>query len=423
MLQACYQRIVRRWPNAVVHVVCYRPEALEELCPGAIPLGPPFRDAPVVRHMNRRVRLGSEQILKTFLPLVPLSPPSRQSDDETPSLRAAVAAADGVIASGGGYLCDKFWWHGLGVLAALRAAQRWRIPTAAVGQGIGPLRRGPLRSIMGRIMRDLDVLTLRETRTGGPLLAEMGLIDPEVIPSPDRPSVTSSTGRLIELTGDDALSLGLAITPKPESERTSLGFNVRVGADSELSDTHGLGEAAVAAAAGHGVGIITLPVSNYAVQDDHSHSTELLAQVAADAGVLVVSERIELPVALAEAASRCAVVVSGSYHGALFALAQGCPVVMVVANDYYVQKSSGLAELYPGLLRVVRGNEPDQGERLRRAIEEAWRTPASARAEGRQASERYHRLAEDAFEVFAGKVDAHMARPHTAVAGGARTAG
>jgi colanic acid/amylovoran biosynthesis protein len=42
------------------------------------------------------------------------------------------------------------------------------------------------------------------------------------------------------------------------------------------------------------------------------------------------------------------VVVTGSYHAAVFALAQGIPVVALVSSTYYEQKFAGLSELFAG---------------------------------------------------------------------------
>ena len=44
-----------------------------------------------------------------------------------------------------------------------------------------------------------------------------------------------------------------------------------------------------------------------------------------------------------ERVGECRVVVTGSYHGAVFALAQGIPVVALVKSPYYVNKMAGLA--------------------------------------------------------------------------------
>src|SRR5262249_52859406 len=51
--------------------------------------------------------------------------------------------------------------------------------------------------------------------------------------------------------------------------------------------------------------------------------------------------------------SECRVVLTGSYHAAVFALSQGIPAVCVVASEYYRQKFNGLAALFNSGCMVV----------------------------------------------------------------------
>ena len=51
---------------------------------------------------------------------------------------------------------------------------------------------------------------------------------------------------------------------------------------------------------------------------------------------------LETPQLVIDRVGECKVVVTGSYHGAVFALAQGIPVVALVKSPYYVNKMAGL---------------------------------------------------------------------------------
>lgn len=410
MLQACYGRVRGRWPDADIYVICYRPEVLEQYCPGAIPVGPPLRHARGMDRLPRKLRLASEQGFKTLLPLVPLRRVRGKVTDSAMTLRAAVSHADAVVGAGGGYLCDKFWWHALGVLASIRAAQRLGLPTAMFGQGIGPLRPSPIRDFMKHVISDLDVLTLREARTGGPLLAAMDIVEPSGMPTDDHPAVVSRFGNRIELTGDDAAVLALEASPRRDPENPVIGFNVRVGPDSELTNTSGIADAVLDWARRQDATVVVLPVSQYSTAEDFTDTVALLEAASKGSGQRIVAERMTDPRVLAHTAATCSVVVTGSYHGAVFALSQGCPVVMLVANDYYAQKSSGLAEIYPGLVLVVRTNRPDQQERLSEAVAAAWSINEETRAGGRRRTEEYRQAADRAFEEFADLVDQHMER-------------
>jgi polysaccharide pyruvyl transferase WcaK-like protein len=76
---------------------------------------------------------------------------------------------------------------------------------------------------------------------------------------------------------------------------------------------------------------------------------------------------------------RCRLVVTGSYHAAVFALAQGIPAVTLSNSRYYDGKFTGLAEMFGVGCRVVRLGEVDALQRLRGALDELWETGAGLR--------------------------------------------
>lgn len=67
-------------------------------------------------------------------------------------------------------------------------------------------------------------------------------------------------------------------------------------------------------------------------------------------------------------------VITGSYHAAVFALAQGIPAVCIEKSAYYSQKFCGLREQFGEGCAVVEAAESDFGFRLEHAIEHAWRS-------------------------------------------------
>jgi colanic acid/amylovoran biosynthesis protein len=110
--------------------------------------------------------------------------------------------------------------------------------------------------------------------------------------------------------------------------------------------------------------------------------------------------------AIAQAGS-CRIVVAGSYHAAVFALAQGVPVVGVSASPYYEAKLGGLAELFPGGCRVVSAGDVDFGAQLAAAVDEAWETAEALSPELVAAAERQITAAGDAYARFAERVFRH----------------
>jgi colanic acid/amylovoran biosynthesis protein len=69
---------------------------------------------------------------------------------------------------------------------------------------------------------------------------------------------------------------------------------------------------------------------------------------------------------------RCRVVITTSYHGGVFALAQGIPVVAWLKSKYFAAKLFGLANQFGVGCEVVTLDEGDVETRLKAAILSAW---------------------------------------------------
>jgi colanic acid/amylovoran biosynthesis protein len=369
MLQACVARLRAQWPDAEIMVVAHDPERLAAYCPGAIAIGRTLADLPSLRFLPQRQRLAAEQAWKMAAPYSAgrLAHPSRRWPPRTAI--GAVLAADLVVASGGGYLTDAFWWHGCGVLSLLALAQRLGKPTAMFGQGIGPMRRRVLRAQARAVLPGLRVLGLREDRVGPGLALSFGV-------SPD----------VLAVTGDDALELIEA--PGALAGSAALGLNVRIsgyaGVDQDAAAA--VGQVVLEAAAALEAPIIALPVSRYAAHSDAAAVEVMLRPGHNTAGL--VTQDIEAPRALASAAASCRAVVTGSYHAAVFGLAQGVPAVCLTKSSYYDAKFSGLQALFPSCCFVVSLDRPDYPGDLRASIHRAWDLPAPARAAAQDAAER-----------------------------------
>jgi hypothetical protein len=371
-----------------------------------VPVGPTFAERPAFAHLRKRVRLGGEQAYKALNPLVPLRPVRDDSGRPSATLRRALARADAVVAAGGGYLCDPFWWHGLGVLTTLHAAQRRGLPTAMFGQGIGPVSNPALRRFAGRVMRRLDVLTLREGVYGGPFLRDVGVLPAG---TPDLTVGRTDARAGVWLTGDDALVAQVTATDVRSEDRPYLGVNVRISNYSGVGDDIGpqFAEAMWTAAAERATGLLALPVSNFAEDADLpaieralSHSPRL--------GVPFVGERLTAPDDLIRATARCRAVVTGSYHAAVFALAQGVPVVGLSASDYYDVKFNGLRNLYPQLIETVRLDADGLTGRIRQAVARAWEIAEDRRRAARSQTLALVQAADEAFDAFAERVGGHI---------------
>ncbi|MGH3067197.1 MAG: polysaccharide pyruvyl transferase family protein [Streptosporangiaceae bacterium] len=413
MLQSCVTRLRGQWPAAEIMVIATAPERLAAYCPGTIAISRTFADLPGFRLVPRKARLALEQAWKIAGPYL-----ARQHGRPLPgrprTAVQAVRAADLVVASGGGYVTDTWWWHASGVLSLLSLAQRLGKPTAMFGQGIGPMKRRLLRAQSRAVLPRLTLLSLREERTGGPLASSLG-----VAPT------------ALKLTGDDALeqgshrgalaSPGALVSPgalgADSAAGHALGVNLRVSGYAGVDQATAASVASVvrAVAAELRADLVGLPVSRYATADDAGALRELWpaqprpgqprAGESPGAGLAV--DDITTPEGLVTAVAQCRAVITGSYHAALFSLAAGVPAVCLTKSPYYDAKFGGLAALFPGACRTVSLGGPQAAARLRVAVQEAWQLPPAARAAAAATAAGLRDAGRQAYAQFRLAVESH----------------
>jgi colanic acid/amylovoran biosynthesis protein len=380
MLQACVARLRLQWPDAEIMVIAHQPRQLALYCPGTIAIGRTFADARILSFTPRRARLAAEQAWKMAAPHFSARLRRGRPADRPRTAVQAVRAADLVVASGGGYLTDTWWWHAAGVLSLLSLAQRLGKPTAMFGQGIGPISQRKLRTQARSVLPNLAVLGLREDRMGRPLALSLGAVPGTV-----------------RLTGDDALELTSSIG---QVGGYALGLNVRVSGYARVDQAAAgaVGELVLDAAAAVNAPVVGLPVSRYAADAD----AEALRVLASRRGVQaeVALDDLASPESLGSAVACCRAVVTGSYHAAVFGLALGVPVVCLTNSAYYDGKFGGLKALFPDACSVVSLDAPDLATRLRAAILAAWHMPDPLRAAARATAGRLRDAGRDAYAQF-----------------------
>lgn len=305
MLQSCVLRLQMQWPNAEILVVTHNPRRLARYCPAAIPVRV-AADLPLFRLLSRRPRIASEQTWKIVAPYFSLR--SRRPDTLTGQPRTviqAVHAADLIVGSGGAYITDTWWCHAAGVLSLFSLAQRLGKPTAMFGQGIGPMQLAPLRAQARTVLPKLAVLGLREGTTGRDLALSLAIAQDS-----------------IRVTGDDALEL---IGDADVAQGNALGISIRVSnyAGIDLAAAAAIGNVLLNMAAYLDAPIVGLPVSEHAADADVLRAVLQDEQRQTDIAV----DDISSPEALISGAAKCRAIVTGSYHAAVFGLAQGVPTV------------------------------------------------------------------------------------------------
>ena len=380
-LKSCVSRLQLQWPDAEIMVITHAPGRLAIYCPGTIPIGPTFANRPSFRFVPRKPRLIFEQAWKMGAPYFSgrFGAP-RIARGRPRTAIQALHAADLFVASGGGYVTDTWWWHAVGVLSLMSLAQRLGKPTAMFGQGVGPIGQRRLRVQAKAVMPRLAVLSLREDRIGRDLTLELGI----------PPSV-------VTMTGDDALELTRGSSV---ADGKALGANLRV---SGYAGVDSIAAAAVTdlmleAADTLDAPIVALPVSRYPVDADVVALRALLRGKQSSTDVVL--DDLETPEALISAAANCRAIVTGSYHAAVFGLAQGVPAVCLTKSVYYDAKFWGLQALFPEACFVVSLDAPDYAARLRTTILQAWELPAPARAAAMEAAARLGDAGREAYAQF-----------------------
>jgi colanic acid/amylovoran biosynthesis protein len=354
MLAVALQRLRRAWPGAEVKVQGLDRDSLAAIDAEAQLLDPygsvawSYFHVPLLARIALMARRRRPGAVRDYLD--------------------AVRAADLVLVSGGGFMNDVFRRHALTVLDTLEMAIESGAVTALVGQGLGPITDRHLRRRIAEVLPRVGLITLREGVAGPQLLASIG------VPS-DR----------VRVTGDDAIALAYAA--RHETIGNTLGVNLRVAPYMGFTENDvGLVGRTLRE---HGAPLTPIPIA----ADDCASIGRIVGQMVFMPRT--VSEVIDvLP--------GCRVVVTGSYHAAVFALAMGIPAVALARSAYYIAKFRGLASQFGSACRVVLSS----GQELGDAIDDAWSGAVEVRGDLLDAARRQITLGEAAFAVLSQKVTA-----------------
>jgi len=339
-LQVALTRLRAIWPGVELHVPTREPERLARLCPGARAVE---QGAPALGSVRERLYRRFPGVRRAAMAARRVLPPRSGADARAFGL---------VVACGGGYLADPFREHAMRVLGTLRAAVRDGRPAVMLGQGLGPIGDPTLWAAAREVLPRLDLLFVRDGRSGARLAEELGVDAERVV-----------------VTGDDTIETAHIATPA--SLGGGLGVNIRVADYSgvDRDDLPWVGAAIGNAARRLGAFVVPLPVSCHPTERD---SVVIRLALGAGAQPLDAVGEAPSPQELIERTGRCRVVVTGSYHAGVFALAQGVSVVALAATRYYVEKFAGLEERFRAGCSVVSLREPGAAGRLLATITERW---------------------------------------------------
>lgn len=380
MLQVAVHRVHKLFPKACIQVLTDSAENLTRYCPTATPLDNRGRAlwfangvllgrysnlAPswfldLLVWLKRMVRSRFPNLLRAIL-IRRLNRHGRPHEAEAVvAFLHALRNADLLLICGAGGFYDGCQPWNMEILDVLEAAIQKKIPTVMLGQGFGPISDAKVISRAMNIFPQVDFITLRGGRGSSAILKSLGVAESR-----------------IEITGDEALEL--ACESGSQQHGRGLGINLRFAgsASTDEDDVGKIRPVLQSFARKLDVPIIPLPIAIHKYTRDDLTIKKLLIGFddKSDGG-----NGLDSPLKVIQKVACCRIVVTGAYHAAVFALAQGIPVIGLAKSSYFAGKLLGLKDQFGEGCEVVLLDEPDLDKRLHRAIEEAWENADSLRA-------------------------------------------
>jgi polysaccharide pyruvyl transferase WcaK-like protein len=263
-----------------------------------------------------------------------------------------ISGFDLYVAIGAQYMSDACKDQALAVLNRIEIAYRHKIPTIMVGQGFGPIENQQLQTRCREVLPNVELIFVREKRSGPQLLASFGV----------------DLNRVF-FTGDDAIELAYEV--RPQTLGTGIGVGWRIGSNTELKNPEyeTFRKVLHESASIYGAELIALPISNSAYELDGKFINSLLEGYKR---TKISPWRFGTPIDTIKMVGKCRVVISGTFHPIVFALAQGIPAIGLAKSKLYMDKFLGLAEQFRSGFWFINLEEEQVEQKLRSAIDDAW---------------------------------------------------
>jgi colanic acid/amylovoran biosynthesis protein len=386
LLQAAVHKVSQLWPTATIEVLTEAPYLLKLYCPTVHPVSVhPWHNWSHAHQRFDRLRGRVPRLIlqlllelreeawhrfpgsvtgewrrkfQTRLSARPASaefeqPVTSPSAEPSQDLEQAIQNADLVVATGGGYLCDvNDKDYTLQVFATLERAIQLGKPAVMAGQGVGPLNEPGLRARLGKLLPALELILIREPYLARPLLESLGVAPERVI-----------------MTGDDAIEMTYAA--RTTLRGNYIGVNLRAARYTQVNESYveKIRPAIHQVARTFAAPLIALPISSHVQEGDR----EIIQQILKGYPKISVDwQRFDLPLNLIKKIGRCRVVVTGSFHPAVFALAQGIPAVGLVKSPAYQGKFGALRDEFGSACQLIHLDDARLSEKIIAAVETAW---------------------------------------------------
>ncbi|MGA7138876.1 MAG: polysaccharide pyruvyl transferase family protein [Terriglobales bacterium] len=398
MLQVAVNRLHDLFPNARIEVLTDSAENLARFCPAAVPLANRGRAlwfangvllgrysdlAPrwfvnLLTRFKRTVRSRCPHLLSSIV-THRLHGRNRPAEAETvKAFTRALQSADLLLICGAGGFYDGCQGWNLDILDLVEAAIQRDVPVVMFGQGFGPISDPFVLKRAAKVLPLVNFITLRGGRGSLAILRSLGVPESKV-----------------QTTGDEALELAYEL--RSEEGGQSLGINLRFAGSASTDDEDIKCIRAVLQdfAGRHGVSLTPLPIAMHAYSRDDLTIRQLLIGFddQSDGG-----RTLDTPLKVIKQAALCRVVVTGAYHAAVFALAQGIPVVGLAKSKYFSSKFLGLEDQFGEGCQTVFLDNPALPHRLYSAIERAWQNADKLRVPIQAAARRQIQSSQRSYE-------------------------
>jgi colanic acid/amylovoran biosynthesis protein len=266
----------------------------------------------------------------------------------------SILKSDLVVVTGMGGIHDS---HGgakrtLKLLDILEMAIIHQVPIVLLGQGIGPIDDHTLLARAKQVLPRVNLIAVREKKASLPLLLSLGV-----------------DHRKIEITGDDAIELAYGIRRVELGDAIGVGIRLADASQIQNQEFSTIKKSLQSVARSLGVRILPIPIMNDGAIKDSDAIKRLLEGFddLSDGGA-----SLSTPRQVIHNISQCRVVVAGSYHASVFALAQGVPSIGLAKTNYYKNKLRGVSAMFGNQCEVLSLDDRQLEEKLAEAITQAW---------------------------------------------------
>lgn len=384
-LQVLANRLRHNWPQASLDIITYGPNLLKLYIPDSNPIHPDGRQ------VSANNRVWKEMILQ----LMPkyfwrfifemrekiwLNQPGLQNrfrsdssypnkdvkthdklflDSEKKTVFSEMVSGTDLFVAAGCPINDVSVDAAIQVLYRLQAAVKLGIPTAMVNPVIGQVDGPKLRTMAKAILPSVNLIFAREKITTPKVLNSLG-VDPA----------------RVYITGDDAIEL--AYEAHQDKWGNGIGVSLRVMPYTGVNNNHiqVLRDVVQQAAIKYRAKLIGLPISMSIHERDDQYIWQLLSGYK---NVKMTRSSFQYPLEVIENTRQCRVVITGTYHAAVFALAQGIPAICLANSGSYVNKFSGLADLFHHGCELFLLDDEKLKEKLFTAVDYAWQSAENIR--------------------------------------------